>query len=86
MGVNSKGLLSIDPQHIIIPILHCPMGLVDKTLETFKHWVNLEVENYYEDAETENARVIHKLMMQQEEAAIAAHAQAKDVADNCTML
>eukprot|EP00957_Ditylum_brightwellii_P054052 4094494-Ditylum_brightwellii.AAC.1 len=30
MGVNSDGLINIDPERIIIPILHCPMGLVDK--------------------------------------------------------
>jgi hypothetical protein len=31
-GVNGVGLWNIDPQRIIIPILHCPMGLVDKIL------------------------------------------------------
>ena len=44
-GVNSVGLLDIDPQRLIVPILHCPMGLVDKILESFKLWVNLEVEH-----------------------------------------
>ena len=52
MGVNGKGLWDIDPQRIIIPILHCPMGLVDKILESFKNWVNLDVEDFNDD-ETE---------------------------------
>jgi len=43
-GVDCFGLLDIDPQQIIVPILHCPMGLVDKVLETFKSWVVYEVE------------------------------------------
>jgi len=43
-GVNSHPLLQFDPQRIIIPILHTPMGLVDKILESFNLWVNLEVE------------------------------------------
>ena len=43
-GVNQLGLLDIDPQRIIVPLLHCPMGLVDKVLESFKAWVIAEVE------------------------------------------
>jgi hypothetical protein len=39
-GVNGAGLWDIDLQRILIPILHCPMGLVDKVLESFKHTVN----------------------------------------------
>ena len=43
-GVNSLGLLDIDPRRIIVPILCCPMGLVDKLLATFKDWTTHEVE------------------------------------------
>jgi len=43
-GVNSIGLLDIDPQRIIVPILHCSMGLVDKVLEVFKDWTTADVE------------------------------------------
>jgi len=43
-GVNTLGFLDIDPQRIIVPILHSPMGLVDKVLETFKAWAIWEVE------------------------------------------
>jgi len=43
-GVNAVGLLDIDPQRIIVPILHCPMGLVDKVLTAFKDWTVFEVE------------------------------------------
>ena len=44
-GVNCLGLLDIDPQRIVIPILHCPMGLVDKVLMHFKAWTIYEIEN-----------------------------------------
>ena len=44
LGVNTVGLLDIDPKQIVVPILHCPMGLVDKVLEAFKSWTMLEVE------------------------------------------
>ena len=43
-GVNSIGLLDVDPQRLLVPMLHCPMGLVDKVLESFKTWINLHVE------------------------------------------
>jgi len=43
-GVNSLGLLDINPQRIIVPVLHCPMGLVDKVLTVFKDWVIEDVE------------------------------------------
>ena len=44
-GVNTVGLLDVDPQRLIVPILHCPMGLVDKVLQSFKAWVNVDVES-----------------------------------------
>ena len=77
MGVNGRGLWDIDPQRIIIPILHCPMGLVDKVLESFKQWVNLEVEDFQDDAETEATRCAYRLAMQEHKEAIATHKQAK---------
>ena len=43
-GVNMIGLLDIDPQRVIVPVLHCPMGLVDKALESFKDWTIYEAE------------------------------------------
>jgi hypothetical protein len=78
-GVNGPGLWDIDPQRIIIPILHCPMGLIDKVLESFKHWVNLEVEDF-KDATMEAIRGIYLFAKQQHTAAIQAHQQAKDLA------
>lgn len=74
-GVNSSGLWDIDPQRIIIPVLHCPMGLVDKVLESFQHWVNLEVENF-QDAETESCRAVYKLRLRRLADANAALAPA----------
>ncbi|CAB9531839.1 unknown protein [Seminavis robusta] len=44
------------------------MGLVDKALETFKHWINLEVEDYNHE-ETEASREIYKLARQQHQTA-----------------
>jgi hypothetical protein len=85
-GVNGKGLWDIDPQRIVIPILHCPMGLVDKVLEQFKKWVNYEVEDF-NDAETDATRSLYRLAKQQREAAEEALAQAKAVtAANPTLL
>jgi len=63
-GVNHLGLLDIDPQRIIVPMLHCPKGLVDKVLESFKDWVIAEAEmlpaesNLVRDAYA-NATAIH---------------------------
>jgi hypothetical protein len=77
-GVNAKGLWDIDPQCIVIPILHCPMGLVDKCIESFKHWVNFEVEDF-KDADTESSRSVYKLRKQQHQSAIQAHQQALEL-------
>jgi hypothetical protein len=74
-GVNCAGLWDIDPQRIIVPILHCPMGLVDKILESMKQWVNLNVEDYHDD-QTESVRSILFLRQQQYELAVQAHEQA----------
>jgi hypothetical protein len=43
-GVNQHPLLDVDPQRVLVPLLHTAMGLVDKVLESFKAWINLEVE------------------------------------------
>ena len=51
-GVNNVGLWDIDPQRIVIPVLHCPMGLVDKVLESIKVWVNLDVEDFQDEEAT----------------------------------
>lgn len=51
-GVNSHPLLDVDPQRILVPVLHTPMGLVDKILESFKGWIGFEVEHLNEDKET----------------------------------
>jgi hypothetical protein len=71
-GVNGAGLWDIDPQRILIPILHCPMGLVDKVLESFKQWVNLDVEDFNDD-ETEGTRSVYRLAIQQHKDGIVAH-------------
>jgi hypothetical protein len=76
MGVNAVGLWDIDPQRIIIPILHCPMGLVDKVLESFRNWMNLEVEDF-RDAGTQGARSVYQLATANHQAAIATHTAAK---------
>jgi hypothetical protein len=52
------------------------MGLVDKILETFKHWVNLEVEDFH-DPDTEASRSIYKAAKKQHKAAIEANNTAK---------
>jgi hypothetical protein len=83
-GVNGPGLWDIDPQRIIIPILHCPMGLVDKILESFKHWVNLEVEDF-KDGETEAARGVYVFAKHQHATAILAYEQAKELARNAPL-
>jgi len=49
-GVNTIGMLDIDPQRIIVPTLHCPMGLVDKVLESFKSWSIYEAESLPDEA------------------------------------
>jgi hypothetical protein len=80
-GVNGPGMWDVDPQRIVIPILHCPMGLVDKVLESLKHWVNFEVEDFH-DIDTEATRSVYKIAIQQHAAAIEAHQQAQDVVRN----
>jgi hypothetical protein len=42
-GINSQFSLPINPIKIIVPILHVPMGLVDKVLEHHLHWLRLNV-------------------------------------------
>ena len=78
-GVNGAGLWDIDPQRILIPILHCPMGLVDKVLESFKQWVNLDVEDF-NDVETEGTRSVYRLAIQQHKDGIVALEQAQELA------
>jgi hypothetical protein len=80
-GINGPGLWDVDPQRIVIPILHCPMGLVDKVLESLKYWVNFEVEDFH-DNDTEATRSLYKIAKQQHTAAIEAHRQAQDVVQN----
>jgi len=55
LGVNSVALIDIDPKRIIAPILHCPMGLVDKVLEVFKAFTALEFELLPPEAEVTRA-------------------------------
>jgi hypothetical protein len=56
------------------------MGLVDKVLETFKQWVNLDVEDV-KDAETEGARSVYHIAIQQHKDAVVAHEQAIEFAN-----
>jgi hypothetical protein len=81
MGVNSPGLWNIDPQRIIIPILHCPMGLVDKVLEAFLAWVNLEVE-HFNNKHTQESRHEYLTAKKEHMAAIKAHQDAMIAAAN----
>jgi hypothetical protein len=77
-GVNANGLWDIDPQQIVLPILHCPMGLVDKVLEAFKKWVHYEVEDFH-NLEMDATRSLYRLAKQQHEAAVEALRQSKAV-------
>jgi hypothetical protein len=38
-GVNNKRMLLLDVTKVLVPILHCPMGLVNKLLESFTDYV-----------------------------------------------
>jgi hypothetical protein len=58
LGVNSKPLLPVDPARLIVPILHCPMGLVDKLLEVFSDWVYFNVLELDELSSTHRKRFI----------------------------
>ena len=43
LSVNAPKLLPIDPEKIIVPILHCPMGLINKVVEKHFDWVVMDV-------------------------------------------
>jgi hypothetical protein len=43
-GVSIYPLLDVDPQKIILPTLHCEIGLLNKYNESFEAWVQLRVE------------------------------------------
>ena len=55
------------------------MGLIDKVLESFKQWVNLDVEDF-NDNETEAIRSVYRLAIQQHKDGIVAHEQAQELA------
>jgi hypothetical protein len=76
-GVNGQGLWDIDPQRVVVPILHCPMGLVDKVLESIKLWINIDVEDLKDDDNT-SIRSNYKDAMDRHKATRLAdeHAQA----------
>jgi hypothetical protein len=49
-GVNNPSLLEeMEPDHFLVPILHCPMGIVDKFLETLITWIYLKVDGSWVD-------------------------------------
>ena len=48
-GVNSKRMLPVEPNKIIISELHCPMGLVDKWEEHIMEWIALNCMNVKEE-------------------------------------
>jgi hypothetical protein len=73
-GVNCSGLLDIDPERIIVPILHCRLGLIDKVLVAFNKYVNLHVEDLYDDEK----EVIRSVYL----GAISDHEKAADEYDN----
>jgi hypothetical protein len=51
-GVNAEGLWDVDPRQLVVPILHCPMGLVDKLLEALTLWFNMDIEDLQDDVNT----------------------------------
>jgi len=74
-GANSVGLLDVDPQRVIVPILHCPMGLADKVLD----WTICEVERLPPPAG--DIREACKQATMAHKAAVLAEAQAKVAAE-----
>ena len=78
-GVNSPLLLPCNPERIVVPILHCPMGLVDKILETFKAWANLAEKLQPDDEllcnDYKEATAMHKTLQDQLETAETLHQQ-----------
>ena len=74
-GVNCEGLLDMDPCRIIVPILHCPMGLVDKILKSFVSWINKEVENF-NDPNMEALCEMYLMKEQQQKASTLSCTQA----------
>ena len=73
-GVNMPPLLDVDPRRILVPILHTPMGLVDKLLESFNFWVNLRVERLPEDDNIVRIQYTEALAKEKEAAAAVAAA------------
>ena len=78
-GVNCVGFLDIDPQRIIVPILHCPMGLVDKVLVKFKEWVVFEVESMPEASH--EIREAYRTAIEAHLAAISNENQARQIGE-----
>lgn len=74
-SANVNGFNSIDPQRTVIPISHCPVGLVDKVLEPFKAWVNLEVDDLNYDTSETIQSPVHKLATDHQKAAKIAYQQ-----------
>jgi hypothetical protein len=54
------------------------MGLVNKILESFKNWINLEVEDFKDD-ETEGIRSIYLVSKTQHKSAVEAYEQAQSL-------
>ena len=77
-GVNCVGFLDIDPQRIIIPMLHCPMGLVDKVLVDFKSCVVLNFERIDDDSH-QQVREAYKSAMHAHEVAARQESQARQL-------
>jgi hypothetical protein len=55
------------------------MGLADKILESYKHWVNLEVEDFHDEI-TDGVQSVYKLAKHQHKLAIEAYELACTVA------
>ena len=75
------GLWDVDPERIIIPILHCPMGLIDKILESFNRWVQLYVEDLQKYQQVHGIRCVYRLAIQQHKNAVEINQQAQDIAE-----
>jgi hypothetical protein len=50
-GVSMYPLFKINPERIVIPLLHCEMGLLNKFNEWFQDWILLWVEELPEELE-----------------------------------
>jgi hypothetical protein len=81
-GVTAEMLLPISClSKVLVPTLHCPMGLIDKFLESFMGWAHREVIQLTEDEDN----IRNEYVMAEDHLAIAIDllAEVKENADDC---